>query len=191
MLYWLNMSDSLIMVDPGEFAFLEYSCNHLCFYLKGEYVMWILAIIGIFIIYELITEHKEAKKNSSKAKQFDSKSTSNSFGYPYGSYNDRLLCRKYENAIASHNNDEILKIIDEMTGNHWARSYSSDDDDYESACLYEWVAHNCPYVYPANGPRVNYRGLSLEQIFGNQNVEIRARKEGKAPYTTPLPYKHK
>lgn len=156
--------------------------------------MWIFTIIGLFLIYLIIMEHKDAKNSASKATHTNAKkpsasgSVSDPFGYTYGSYSARSLCSRYEKALDSHNSDALLKTVEEMIGDHWASVYS---EDYESASLFESVAAKRPYIYPDNGPRSNCRGLSLIEIFRNNNVEIRARKEGKAPYTTSLPYKHK
>ena len=153
--------------------------------------MWLFVIIGFFIIYRLYMENKDAGTGNPQTSQNSVKKRSASAstsGSGYSCYDAPSLCRAYKKALSSHNQAELLEIVDHMIGNHWASSYS---DDYDSAMLYESAAKNSPFHYPTNGPRDDCRGLSLIEIFYNQNAEIRARKQGKAPYSTPLPYKPK
>ncbi len=154
--------------------------------------MWYVVIIVLIFFWISNTDQKDVKKgalgtsqNKGK-KRSDPASTYKSPGY--SSYDASSLCRAYKNALDSQNQAELMKIVDQMIGNHWACFYA---EDYDTASLYESVAYNSPFNYPIDGSRNDCRGLSLREIFGNQNVEIQARKQGREPYTTPLPYKPK
>ena len=154
--------------------------------------MWFVVIIVLFFILVSNTDEKDAKKGTPGTSQHKGKKRSDpasTYKSPgYSSYDASSLCRAYKNALGSQNQAELMKIVDQMIGNHWASSYA---DDYDTAMLYESVAINSPFNYPIDGPRDDCRGLSLIEIFRNQNAEIQARKQGRAPYTTPLPYKPK
>jgi len=147
-----------------------------------------LLVGGIVLSVKSYKNRKNRNKQTKMPVYEEISKVDNSYGYSYGSSGARYLCRSYENALVAHDNNELLRIADRMIENHWESSYSNNYDD---SMLYESVATNHPYLYPANGSKVFYRGLTLIEIFRNDNVEIRAQKAGKAPFTTPLPYKPK
>lgn len=143
-------------------------------------MMWIIAIIILFIIYKYITGQNSATYSKNNRSSYTSTSDSDELA------SARSLCRAYEKALGSQNKAQLMQIVDDMIGYHWSSVYGNDLD---SAILYEGVAKSHPFLYPADGSRDSCRGLLLYEIFINQNIEIKARKEGKAPYTTPPLYK--
>ena len=145
--------------------------------------MWIVIIIIVIIVLYLFGEPDDGKNDTSKVSQNNMRTQSSSNYLPPSEQ-----CKAYVEALNLQKTSELSEIVDQMIGDHWACVYA---DDLDTAIMYESTARDYPYIYPIDGDRTDCRGLSLHEIFGNQNVEIRARKNGKAPYTTPLPFKPK
>lgn len=131
-------------------------------------------IFGI-LCFRLTSENKSKKEktnSNNKATQSSPAHWSDTCNEP--SYYARMLVQQYEKAYYANSQDELMKIVESMIGDHYASSSARELDD---AILYEIAAGKLPFTYPMNGSSSSYQGLQLLllEIFHNQNYRIMKR----------------